>query len=142
MKSAIQIVLDTNVLVSGLMKKNSVPAIVVDMILERKIKLALDSRIMEEYSEVTSRPRLHIQEFVREAALSFIAVYGIYVSPLPLNLSPDQIPDLKDLPFAEAAVSAKANALVTGNGRHFMFLNEFQVQVMSPAQFVHWMDEK
>lgn len=142
MKSTIQIVLDTNVLVSGLMKKSSIPAAVVDMVLEQRIRLALDKRIMEEYIEVTSRPKLHIHEFVRRAALSFIAVYGIYVSPLPLNLPPDQIPDLKDLPFAEAAVSAKANALVTGNARHFMFLNEFEVKVMSPAQFVRWMAEK
>ncbi len=42
MKSAIQIMLDTNVLVSGLMKKAGIPTTVVDMILERKINILLD----------------------------------------------------------------------------------------------------
>lgn len=71
MKSAIQFVLDTNVLVSGLMKKAGIPTTVVDMILERKINILLDKRILEEYTEVTSRPKLHIPGFVREASLSF-----------------------------------------------------------------------
>jgi len=57
---------------------------------------------------------------------------------LPLG----KIPDLKDLLFAEVAVSAQADALITGNGRHFTFLKEFEIQVMSPAQFVRWVEEK
>ncbi|MDI6769102.1 MAG: hypothetical protein QMD04_05440 [Anaerolineales bacterium] len=47
----------------------------------------------------------------------------------------EEIPDPADLPFAEVAVAAGVDALVTGNVRHFTFLAEYKVKVLTPAQF-------
>ena len=51
-----------------------------------------------------------------------------------LDLRP--ILDLDDLPFAEVAVAAKVEALVTGNGRHFTLLSSHNIPVYTPADFV------
>ena len=40
--------------------------------------------------------------------------------------------------FAEIAISGEAEALVTGNGKHFSGLKDRGVTVLSPAQFLEW----
>jgi predicted nucleic acid-binding protein len=48
MKPPVLIVLDTNVLVSALLKRNSPPGLILDLILSGEIQLALDRRIFHE----------------------------------------------------------------------------------------------
>jgi putative PIN family toxin of toxin-antitoxin system len=55
-----QIILDTNVLVSGLIKRNSKPEQNIDAILKGKIQLVIDERVFKEYHEVLHRPKLSI----------------------------------------------------------------------------------
>jgi predicted nucleic acid-binding protein len=45
-------------------------------------------------------------------------------------------PDPEDLPFVEAAVAARADAIVTGNHDHFSFFaeNPWGIQILSPRQ--------
>jgi putative PIN family toxin of toxin-antitoxin system len=130
------IVLDTNVLVSSLLKENSVPGKIIDWVFERKIRLALDERIMQEYAEVTARPFLRIHIERRDRILAFINIASVRIKPVSLDLAPETILDPNDLPFAEVAVMAKAEGLVTGNQRHFMFLPDLGVDVLTPAEFV------
>ena len=54
------IVLDTNVLVSALLKRNSNPERILDLIISNQAQVALDSRILKEYVNVLARPRLGI----------------------------------------------------------------------------------
>ncbi len=60
MPTPILIVLDTNVLVSGLLKRNSPPEKVLDMILAGKVRVAMDERVYDEYTRALARPRLRI----------------------------------------------------------------------------------
>lgn len=53
-----------------------------------------------------------------------------------LDTNANKVPDPKDLPFAEAAVSGGAQTLVTGNEKHFSFLEEFGVKVLNPQIFL------
>ncbi len=52
-------VLDTNVLVSGFLSVNSPPARLVDALLDRRLQLAMDDRIEDEYRRVFARPKFH-----------------------------------------------------------------------------------
>lgn len=52
------IVLDTNVLVSAMLKRISKPAQILDAVLDGKIRLAVNEQIVEEHSEVLHRPKL------------------------------------------------------------------------------------
>jgi uncharacterized protein len=78
------IVLDTNVLVSALLKPNSHPGAVLTSVLEGRVKLAVDQRIFDEYIEVLHRPRLNLQEEKADAILAFIAQSALWVQTPPL----------------------------------------------------------
>ncbi len=126
------IVLDTNVLVSGLLSPFGPPARVLDQVLSNTVQVAFDDRILDEYEEVLSRPAFHFDPGDVSALIDYIRLNGRHVSPAPLG-SHDW-PDQGDIPFAEVAVSSSSDALVTGNVRHFKPLRE--VPVVSPRELI------
>jgi putative PIN family toxin of toxin-antitoxin system len=111
----VRIVLDTNVLVSALLRQGSVPDQVVGLVLAGRCGLIVDSRIMAEYRAVLARPEVGFPVAEIEAFLTFVArAEWVVADPLDLPL-----PDETDRPFLEVAVAGGADALVTGNPRHF-----------------------
>ncbi len=91
---------------------------------------------MGEYHEVTARPYLKIDPLDRQTVLAEINAASLKIeSPVP-TLRPEEIPDPKDLPFAEVAVASHAQFLVTGNKKHFVFLKTYGIPVVSPAEFI------
>lgn len=128
-----RIVLDTNVLVSGLLNPNGYPGRMVDLIVSHRITLLYDDRIIAEYSDVLARPQLDIPQDLATAILSFIRLSGEFIAAQPLKA--DLLPDPDDLPFAEVGISGKADSLVTGNIKHFRTL-EKMIVVLSPAEII------
>lgn len=132
-----KIVLDTNVLVSALLRPESIPAQVLDLVLSRHVQLVLDHRIFAEYREVLSRPEFAFSPAHVSTLLDFVwqSSERILAAPLPL-----QLPDVDDLMFIEVAVSALADALVTGNTKHFPANQRHGVRVCNPRGFLEvWM---
>ncbi len=68
----IRIVLDTNVLVSGLLSDRAAPFQIVDLITAGEIELACDARILAEYREVLARPDLNINQSKAEDVYSIL----------------------------------------------------------------------
>jgi putative PIN family toxin of toxin-antitoxin system len=136
MRPKMLIVLDTNVLVSGLLKKNSKPAKILDLVTDGKIQVAVDQRILSEYRQVLARPKLKITATNARAVLVYISIAGLSVSAPPLDLQDVVIQDLMDLPFAEVAVAVMAQAVVTGNTKHFLFLTGLGIEVLTPNEFL------
>lgn len=128
-----RIVLDTNVLVSGLLDPNGPPGRILDLILGRHLILLYDDRIIGEYSDVLGCPQLDIAPDQAVAVLSFFRLSGEPITAYPLKS--DLFPDVDDLPFAEVAISGKADSLVTGNAEHFKAIRE-KIAVLSPADFI------
>ena len=127
-----RIVLDTNVLVSGLHNPNGAPGRIVDLILGAHIQVLYDDRILAEYLNVLARPQLAIEPSLAQAVVGIIRLSGEQVIALPLDK--DTLPDPDDLPFAEVAITGEADMLVTGNMKHFSRLKERGMTVLSPAQ--------
>jgi len=127
-----RIVLDTNVLVSGLHNPNGAPGRIVDLILGAHIQVLYDDRILAEYLNVLARPQLAIEPSLAQAVVGNIRLSGEQVIALPLDK--DTLPDPDDLPFAEVAITGEADMLVTGNMKHFSRLKERGMTVLSPAQ--------
>jgi len=125
----VRIVLDTNVLVSGLISPHGAPARILNFIVNGDVILVLDSRIFSEYSDVLKRKRFSFPPDAVDEILSFIRNAGIFVSPNPLHQT---IPDLDDLPFVEVAAYEHV-PVVTGNLRHF---GGCGVSVMTPKEFI------
>lgn len=128
-----RIVLDTKVLVSGLLNSNGPPGRILDLIVGRRLILLYDDRIIGEYSDVLARPQLDIAQDQATAILSFIRLSGEHITAFPLRSN--LLPDIDDLPFAEVGISGNAEVLVTRNTKHFKAINE-RVTVLSPAELI------
>jgi putative PIN family toxin of toxin-antitoxin system len=130
----VRIVLDTNVLVSGLLSPGGPPGRIVDLLTTGRISLLFDDRILAEYRAVLARPRLRIEPAEAGAILDLITHEGLLTPAPPLGV---ELPDPDDLPFLEVAVAGAAEALVTGNARHFRpLLGEHAARVRSPTDFI------
>ena len=111
------IVLDSNVLVSGLPRPHSKPATIVRLVATGALRVAYDERMLVEYREVLARIKFPFSPEQIRNLLDQIEAEGEAVTALPLSLS---LPDPDDLPFPEVAVTAHADAPVTGNKtRHY-----------------------
>jgi uncharacterized protein len=109
-------VLDTNVVISGILSAHGPPGRLLDLVVADRLALAFDDRILHEYRSVLARPRLGIEPGVAAAVLTAIERTGRPVAAPPIAL---ELPDPSDLPFVEVAVAAGPVPLVTGNARHF-----------------------
>jgi putative PIN family toxin of toxin-antitoxin system len=122
-------VLDTNVLVSGLLSPSAPPGRLVDVLLNRRLRLAFDDRIELEYREVLARPWLGIDRGRRHAFLAILQFHE-HVTALPWPHPP--LPDRDDTMFLEVALQSRASLLVTGNLKHFPPACRGPVSVLLP----------
>lgn len=113
------VVIDTNVLVSAMLKWDSVPGSVMELALDGPIVPVLYDSIMKEYREVLSRPKFHFTAGIIEDVLSTLESKGIYVDPETIDID---LPDPKDRVFYEVVMEERKledTYLVTGNIKHF-----------------------
>lgn len=127
-----RVVLDTNVLVSGLLSESGAPGWIVDLLTAGEIAAAFDGRILAEYREVLLRPRLALPAASVEDFLGHLARTGLEITAPPW---PDALPDPDDEPFLAVAAAASA-PLVTGNLRHFPASARGGVLVLTPRQLL------
>jgi putative PIN family toxin of toxin-antitoxin system len=129
-----RIVLDTNVVVAGLLTDHGAPAQVVDLCLSGDLTLVVDGRILREYHEVLHRRELALppRDIADFLGLMDYAERAIGV-PLPL-----EFPDQGDLPFIEVAVAAAVDAIVTGNVKHFHSREgRLDLDILTPRQLLN-----
>ncbi len=133
--SEMKIVLDTNVLVSGLISKGYPAKILTAVLKSSKIKLCLSDPVIEEYQAVLARPKFsRFPSFIENAAivLHHLQSQSLWFTPkTPVNLLFDQ----SDNKFLELAFEAKANFLVTGNTQDFTFKQFRNTEIISPKDF-------
>jgi putative PIN family toxin of toxin-antitoxin system len=128
-----KIVLDTNVLVSGLLSPFGTCGEIVRMVSSAELTLAFDARIITEYKEVLIRPKFKFDKNKIDALLEHIAYRGVVVASSPL---PQSLPDIDDEPFLEVAIAAQAVCLITGNLIHFPPRLSLGVTIFSPGAFL------
>ena len=128
-----RIVLDTNVVVSALLHDASVPAQVLDLCFSGDLELVVDARILAEYRDVLRRPELELDARDVDHVLA-LAAYAHHVVAVPLPLT---LPDADDVPFLEVAVASAADALVTGNVKHFRPREgRVNIPILTPRQLL------
>jgi uncharacterized protein len=128
-----KIVLDTNVLVAGLLSPFGSCGDIVRMVFSGNLTLCVDARALSEYHEVLVRPKFRFDHNKVAVILDYIERCSWVVSSTPL---PIPLPDPDDEPFLEIAISGGANYLVTGNAAHFPSELCQGVKVISPADFL------
>ena len=132
------VVLDTNVLISGMLTRNGTCSRILDLLVEDRFTLFLDERILAEYRRVGTAPRLRLTVMAVEEFIRFLSRTAEKVVATPLQVA---LPDEDDLPFLEVAIEAHT-VLVTGNSRHFPQQLTGAVQVVSPREFLDKLGER
>jgi len=133
-----KIVLDTNVLVSGLLTPFGSGGEIVRMVTAGRLTLCVDARILSEYDDVLRRPKFAFDEELVDVFISFIKQHAVFVSSIPLK---EHLPDLDDEPFLEVAIAGNVKALVTGNKAHYPPEIVEGVGTLSPAEFLDYYTE-
>jgi putative PIN family toxin of toxin-antitoxin system len=127
------IVIDTNVLVAGLLSPFGACGEIVRMVSSGELTLSFDARILSEYNEVLRRPKFGFEEEMVATLLDYILYRGWAVAPSPLSHS---LPDPDDEPFLEVTLASQAVCLVTGNQKHFPAGRCQDAKVISPNEFL------
>ncbi|MCQ2505756.1 MAG: putative toxin-antitoxin system toxin component, PIN family [Lachnospiraceae bacterium] len=112
-------VIDTNVLVSAMLKWNSVPGTIMELTFDGVIVPVFNTEILTEYRAVLSRPKFHLNNDIIEDIVEEIERIGINVEPETLDI---ELPDPKDRVFYEVTMEERKKEdayLVSGNIKHF-----------------------
>ncbi|HVU32258.1 MAG TPA: putative toxin-antitoxin system toxin component, PIN family [Opitutaceae bacterium] len=123
-------VIDTNVVVSGLLVPHGPSARVLDAATDGRIKLVYDARILAEYRDVLHRPRLKL------APAKIATFLDALQSQMLVTSKPVKVtgPDADDIVFVEAALATTEKTIVTGNLAHYPPEILGGVRVITPAQ--------
>lgn len=129
-----KIVLDTNVLVSAFLKPQSKPARILRLVIQGEIRIIINEAILAEYNEVLSRPVFKLNDKYVQKILKLFRTKGIKATALAKSF---HLPDSSDEPFLEAAIACRADALVTGNLKHFPEEKCHGQNILLPAEFLN-----
>ena len=130
-------VLDTNVLVSAMLKNSSVPGQIAAEALNGDIIPVLNDDIIAEYEDVLNRPKFRFDKKTIKVfwdELKKRAVYSDY------GLIEDEIPDSKDVVFYAVLMEKRKDEdayLVTGNIKHF----PVKTYVVTPREMLDIIEE-
>lgn len=127
------IVVDTNIIISALIKPYSDSSKILNLILSGKLKLAYGFSILNEYEEVLKRKKFGFNTNQIESIIIQIKEEGMNIGFLPLD---ENLPDEDDLPFVEVAIGSLVDFIVTVNKKHFPKSQYKNIKVLSPAEFL------
>lgn len=113
-------VIDTNVLVSAMLKWSSVPGKVLEFALEGVITPLINDEILAEYREVLLRKKFHLNNDIVNDVISSFEEQGEFIDTDQTDIA---FSDPKDAVFYEIVMEKRketGNAyVVTGNIKHF-----------------------
>src|SRR5680860_499423 len=110
-----RVVLDSNVLVSGIVGRyDKPPRLILNALLDGRFKVIVSNAILSEYRDVLYRPwitsRLTGDDDSVDQLLRFIEATGILIeSPVPVY---ERLRDASDAPFLAAAIAGRGEFLV------------------------------
>lgn len=112
-------VIDTNVIVSAMLKADSMPAAVLEQVILGNIELLANETILNEYIEVLSRKKFGFSVDTVISLLNELKKRAIFVDAKETD---EYMPDPDDAVFYEIVMEARQDVdayLVTGNIKHF-----------------------
>jgi putative PIN family toxin of toxin-antitoxin system len=133
-----QVVLDANVFISGLLSRKGSPGQILDAWLEGQFSLFVSPPIVAEIQRVLAYPRIRerLEPGQADQLISLLFAATEWVEgKLVLDVLTE---DPSDNIYLACAVEAQADFLVTGNLSHYLEAgNPFQgVEILTPRQFL------
>lgn len=112
-------VIDTNVLVSAMLKWTSVPGNIMEFAFNGVITPVLNEKIVTEYREVLMRDKFHLTKEIVDDVIQALEEQGEYIDTDNMDY---ELPDSKDVVFYAIVMEKRKEEdayLVTGNIKHF-----------------------
>ena len=125
-------ILDTNVLVSALLKNGSIPWQVMEEAMRGDIIPVINDSILAEYENVLKRPKFKFDKRAVKIFLDEIKKRAVFAEP---GLFEDVVLDEKDVIFYAVLMEKRKEEetyLVTGNLKHF----PMRTYVVSPREMM------
>lgn len=127
------VVLDTNVVISGHLKAERSEASVLQLWYAGRIQLLVSKPILTEYDTVLRRPKFGFSPARIDEFLERVRQTTKHVAP---TVTVSVCPDPDDNRFLECAVTGSADAVVTGNKRHFPPREFRGIPVLNAPEFL------
>ena len=110
------VVIDTNLIVSALLRPDGMPAELLRLALGGEVEFFVSVPILAEYEEVLRRPRFGFAPVLVSELMEAIRTTAWVVAPL---MRVEAAADSDDNMFLDCAETVGASFLVTGNTKHF-----------------------
>ncbi len=123
-----KVMIDTNVIISAILKQNSMPDCVLNFVCEQH-KLVLCEQIIEE-CYVVSKKRFPKHLYILENLFMKIE-YECVASKIVGKI---KMIDIKDQPIINSAIANNVDVLISGD-KHFLNLDICKPEILSPKQF-------
>ena len=137
MPAKLRVVLDTNVIISGLINPKGPPGEVLKALKAGRFILVTSQAINEEILEVMDRPRLRDKYGLADHMFDIAFILwerAEVIAKLP-TVKASRDPD--DNKFLEAALGCLAHYVVTGDIKDLLSLVEYEgIRIVSPEQFL------
>ncbi len=132
------VVIDTNVLVSAMLRWDSIPGNIMELVFNGSIIPLVSHEIIDEYRKALSRPKFQLGQSIIDDVIVTIEENAVYVDAKKLNI---EMPDPKDRIFYEIVMEKRKQDdayLVTGNSRHF----PAKPFILTPREFLNMVLEE
>ena len=129
-------VIDTNVLVSALLRWYSIPGAILEQALAGGIVPVVSNGILAEYDNVLHRRKFSFAEEDIQAVIEEIRKRAVFLEPEPVK---ENLPDPGDVVFYAVTLAARKQEdafLVTGNIRHF----PSRSYIVTPREFLNLLE--
>lgn len=113
-------VIDTNVIVSALLKENSIPGKILEYIFKGNIIPVANSKILKEYFEVLHRSKFCFDREYVDYIIEYFILNSILIDEY--DESNYKLMDIDDAVFYDTAIETRKHTdayLITGNTKHF-----------------------
>ena len=131
-------VIDTNVIVSSMLKHDSIPGEILDFVISKTIVPLLNKEIIDEYEDVLKRNKFGFDNDQVDSFIESIKANSIF---LEREQTIEQFIDEDDIVFYEIVLSARNTMdafLITGNIKHYPIRN----YVVTPKEMIEIIKSK
>jgi putative PIN family toxin of toxin-antitoxin system len=129
------VVLDTNVLILGILFKKGSEAKILRSAEEGHIVLCISLEILTEFVNVLSRPKFRLTDKEIQAVTEYVLSFARIREPT--STAEVSVRDPEDLKFLECAKDARAHFLVTGDKDLLAVGRYGYTQILTPAKFLY-----
>ena len=133
----LRIVLDTNVIISGILF-GGIPRSILDMLISGKHDFFLSMAIIEEIREVLNRPKFGFDN--GNALMVVEELHSLCTIVKPVKSIKFIIDDPADNKILECAVAANAEIIISGDS-HLLSVGSYKgIKILSPRQLISTAD--